>query len=76
MGNIFGEGFHPNINKQVKIRQKKYGSGYTKSRTPEDILYLNGNTSWCKLASATDLGSSDNRLAKQYVLFKIGRAHV
>ena len=67
--NIFGESFHPNIKNQVKIRQEKYGSGYISNRTPEEILYLNGNTSWCKLVSGTDIGKTDNTLAKSYVLF-------
>lgn len=69
MANIFGEGFDPIIDKQVDIRQQKYGSGYASSRTPEELIYLNGNTSWCKLASATNLNQSGNELAKKYVLF-------
>jgi len=69
MANIFGEGFDPIIDKQVDIRQKKYGSGYISNRTPEELVYLNGNTSWCRLASATNINQSGNELAKKYVLF-------
>ena len=55
--NIIGEGFPDEINKQVIQRQKIYGSGYTTgtSRTPEEILYLNANTSWCKLVSSVNI---------------------
>ena len=42
--NIVGEGFHKNINDQVKQRQKIYGSGYDQNfRTPEQLTYLNAN---------------------------------
>ena len=52
--NIFGEGFPQEIVDQVAVRQKVYGSGFTDgvSRTPEDIIYLNSRTAWCKLSSA------------------------
>lgn len=54
--NIVGDGFHPEINKQVTQRQKIYGSGYiTRARSSEEILYLNANTSWCKLVSSVDI---------------------
>jgi len=57
--NIFGEGFPEEIIKQVEQRQKIYGSGYAvgSSRTPEEILYLNGNTSWCKMMSAVNISN-------------------
>lgn len=83
--NIIGEGFHKNINDQVIQRQKVYGSGYTTGiRTPEEILYLNANTSWCKLVSSVNINDpsviqnqsvtgigniSGNELAKKFVLF-------
>lgn len=55
--NIFGEGFPDEITKQVERRQKAYGSGYAQGipRTPEDITFLNANTSWCKLLSSVDI---------------------
>jgi hypothetical protein len=83
--NVLGEGFHKNIIGQISQRQKVYGSGYTPgtSRTPEEIIYLNANTAWCKLMSSTnitnlnvlnnptikDLGLTGNELAKRFVLF-------
>jgi len=68
MGNIFGEGFPPQIDAQVRIRQKAYGSGYASSRSVDNIQFLNTNTSWCKLVSSVDINNSAN-LAKSYVLF-------
>ena len=84
--NILGEGFPEEIINQVSKRQKIYGSGYTStSRTPEEIVYLNANTSWVKLVSSVNidnpkiiqdqslstLGDSikGNALAKKFVLF-------
>ena len=84
--NILGEGFPDEIIKQVEQRQKVYGSGYTSSpRTPEEIIYLNANTSWVKLASSVNIDDpkiiqdkslaalgdniTNNKLAKKFVLF-------
>lgn len=81
--NIFGEGFPDEIISQVKLRQTKYGSGFNDTRSPEDILYLNARTAWCKLVSSAfisdpdslnnsnikELGYRGNTLAKNYVLF-------
>ena len=82
--NILGEGFPDEIIKQVEQRQKVYGSGYTSSpRTPEEIVYLNANTSWVKLASSVNvddpsiirnssLAEADikgTKLAQKFVLF-------
>lgn len=82
--NIFGEGLPLEILNQVKHRQKVYGSGYNDTlRTPEEILYLNSKTSWCKLVSGVDIGNSQeinnpfikslpfngNEFAKKYILF-------
>lgn len=82
--NIFGEGFPKEIINQVEQRQKAYGSGYTSApRTPDQIIYLNGNTSWCKLISSVDVKNIDllnnptiqdinlkeDELAKKFVLF-------
>jgi len=87
MANILGEGFPEEIINQVKQRQKIYGAGYSNgvSRTPEEILYLNANSSWCKLVSSANitdpsilnnkgiagLGNllSGNTLAKEFILF-------
>jgi len=84
--NILGEGFPEEIINQVSKRQKIYGSGYTSiPRTPDEIVYLNANTSWVKLVSSVNidnpkiiqdqslsvLGDSikGNALAKKFVLF-------
>jgi hypothetical protein len=84
--NILGEGFPEEIINQVSKRQKIYGSGYTSiPRTPDEIVYLNANTSWVKLVSSVNidnpkiiqdqslstLGDSikSNALAKKFVLF-------
>lgn len=81
--NIFGEGFPKEIISQVEQRQKIYGSGYITNRSPEEIIYLNGNSSWCKLLSSVDVSNIDLvnsqtikdlkltgvDLAKQFILF-------
>jgi hypothetical protein len=83
--NILGEGFPQEIIDQVEQRQKVYGSGYNSlnPRTPEEIVYLNANTSWVKLASSVNvddpsiirnssLAGEDikgNKLAQKFVLF-------
>lgn len=83
--NIFGEGFPEEIINQITHRQKVYGSGYAEgiSRTPEEILYLNSRTAWCKMSSAVNieeidhinnptiksLGLKGDALSKQFVLF-------
>lgn len=85
MGNILGEGFPEEIIKQIAQRQKIYGSGYSgNTRTSEEIIYLNSNTSWCKLVSSVDIDSTmdiqseslrnnpnitSSNLAKKFVLF-------
>ena len=86
--NIFGEGFPQEILDQIKYRQQVYGSGYSDqyyqtTRTPDQILYLNSNTSWCKLVSGVNienleelnnptiqtLNLKSNELARKFVLF-------
>jgi hypothetical protein len=84
--NIIGDGFLEPINSQVVQRQKIYGSGYANgtSRSHENLLYLNANTSWCKLVSSVNIvdekiiqnqsianikNAGGNGLARQFVLF-------
>jgi hypothetical protein len=84
--NVLGEGFPQEITEQVKQRQKIYGSGYAigTSRTPEEIVYLNANTSWVKLVSSVNIvdqnlintpslknipGIKDYELARKFILF-------
>ena len=82
--NVLGEGVPSQIFRQISVRQQKYSSGYNTNRTPEEIIYLNANTSWCKLVSSVDITNSDllqdeslrgiegiggDTLAKKFVLF-------
>lgn len=83
--NVVGEGFPKEIITQVYNRQRAYGSGYSNaiSRTPEEILYLNANSSWCKLISSTNIENINvinnptiknlnlpgDQLARQFILF-------
>ena len=82
MSNIVGEGFNDVIIKQIDQRQKIYGSI---NRDEQQLSYLEARTGWVKLVSSVDLidnnirggfGVGGSDLAKKYVLFKIGRAHV
>ena len=73
MANIVGEGFPEQIIGQVKRRQTIYGSI---NRNPEQLTYLNGRTSWCKLVSSVNVKTPlrnisllESDLAKQFVLF-------
>jgi hypothetical protein len=77
MSNIVGEGFAREIREQVSIRQKIYNSANV-SRTNEQLLYLNANAGWVRLASSVDINAQirdfpanlkSSNLAKQYVLF-------
>ena len=54
LGNISGEGFEQWVYDQIKIRQKVYGSV---NRTPEELLYLNGRTSWVRLISSVNFSN-------------------
>jgi len=59
--NILGEGFPDAIIDQVHQRQKRYGAGYTGTqRSAEELVYLNANTSWCKLVSSVDIEDIKN----------------
>ena len=51
MGNIIGEGFNNYVRKQIRYRQKLHGS--LNDRSLKDLTYLNGNSSWIKMASST-----------------------
>ena len=66
--NLVGEGVPYFVLNQIDARQEIYGSGYSVSRPLEALVYLNGNTSWCKLISGTNINDSFN-LAKEYILF-------
>jgi len=82
MGNVVGQDIEPWVATQIEARQKVHGSGIDKNRTPEQIAYLNSNTSWIKLASSVYVSKSSRlinsglnssfdgmELAKNNVLF-------
>ena len=54
MGNIIGEGFAPEIIKQINVRQTIYGSV---NRDNEQLSYLEARTGWCSLVSSVDVES-------------------
>ena len=78
MPNIIGEPFLDYVNNQINDRQTAHGS---KSRTSDQLAYLNSKTAWVKLASSVKIDdtfkSTDSEiksggwdaLAKEYVLF-------
>ena len=51
MGNVIGQDIESWVAAQIEARQIAQGSGIDKNRTPEQIAYLNSNTTWIKLAS-------------------------
>ena len=78
MGNVIGEGFRPEVRKQIETRQKIFGLA---NRNNEYLRYLNARSPWIKLSSAVTIGTdrlsqvglsadlSADALAQQYVLF-------
>ena len=64
---VVGESFKPYVNGQIVARQKIYGSGFTQTRTAQEMSYLNSNVPWIKLASSVSILEDDdgrNRLKK------------
>ena len=75
MSNIIGEGFPPEIIKQIKTRQSIIGSV---NRTNEQLTFFNTKTGWCKLVSSVKIikklrdipvDPDNNKLASRFVLF-------
>ncbi len=52
MGNLLGEPFKEYVNEQIRARQKVHGK---KTRTVQELQYLNSKNAWIKLASGTYL---------------------
>jgi hypothetical protein len=52
---VVGESFKPYVNGQIAARQKMYGSGFNRTRTAQEMSYLNSNTTWVKMASSVDI---------------------
>ena len=65
MSKIVGEEIPSYVAQQINERQAAQGK---KSRTDQDILYLNSRTSWVKLASGVNKNGSSN-LAQSNILF-------
>ena len=58
--NILGEGFHPTITNQIKVRQKTLASGFNSNnpRTPAFVNYINASTSFVRLMSSVNIENS------------------
>lgn len=81
---IFGETFHPDITKQITVRQELLANGLATEISPDVIKYQNSSTAWIKLVSSVDVisaarftgtrlqdkwGPDKTSLATKYVLF-------
>lgn len=80
--NLTGKEIHPEISKQIDIRQRIYGSV---NRTNEQLVYLNSRTAFVRVVSSVDITPdfnspsielnnvikqySSNNLAKNFILF-------
>jgi len=62
-----GKGFEPYVQSQVTTRQQIAGAGITSEYSDSVIKYNNSKTSWLRLTSGVNVGSSE-ALATQYVL--------
>ena len=64
---VVGEPFRDYVNGQIVARQKIYGSGFTQTRTAQEMTYLNSNVAWVKMASSVNVSELDdgiNRLQR------------
>jgi len=78
---LTGDPIPPYVKTQIDKRQSFYGSGVTSNRTPQQINYINNNSSWVKLASGVNVSLtalsnaqlpsslSGKKLSEKYVLF-------
>lgn len=62
---IFKESFNPNIQSSLEARQTLMGKSI---RTPQELIFLNSNTSWVSLKSSVDLNDDKGVLAQNNVL--------
>jgi hypothetical protein len=62
---IFKESFNEEIVKTLSTRQEIMGK---QTRTPQELSFLNSNTSWASLKSAIDVNDDKGNLAKNNVL--------
>ena len=67
MPSIIGSSHKDYVKDQIKTRQEILGKS---SRTSEDITWMNGRTSWIRLASSVDIKDSNilfyNTSSEQY----------
>jgi hypothetical protein len=61
---IFNVPVNPNVRRTLQKRQDLMGKS---TRTPQELVFLNSNTSWVKLSSSVNIQGSSN-LARQNVL--------
>ena len=52
MANLLGEPFRAYVDDQIRVRQKVHGK---KSRSTQELQYLNTRTAWIKMASAVSI---------------------
>ena len=57
---VVGEPFRDYVDGQIVARQKMYGSGFTQTRTAQEMTYLNSNVAWVKMASSVDVSELDD----------------
>jgi hypothetical protein len=81
MATLIGEKISPDLKNQLDVRQATHGSGILSPRTHDQLVVLNANNSWIKLASGVSITStrltqsglgsfpSGMGLAQQNVLF-------
>jgi hypothetical protein len=62
---IFNVPINPNISGSLALRQELMGR---KTRSPQELSFLNSNTSWVKLNSSVNVEGYEDTLAKQNVL--------
>lgn len=62
---IFNVPINEKIAKSLSLRQELMGK---ENRTPQELTFLNSNTSWVKLASSVNVDGMGDTLAKQNVL--------
>ena len=61
---VVGEPFRDYVNGQITARQKIYGSGFTQTRTAQEMTYLNSNVAWVKMASSVDVSELDDGIKR------------
>jgi hypothetical protein len=58
MATLIGEKISPKLKDQLEVRQATHGSGVLSPRTHDQLVVLNANNSWIKLASGVSITSA------------------